>query len=987
MSEPKKTDFSAKKRIGKLLSILILWIIGITITVLTVWPILTTYLTSNPARGIDLYLTHSHVAHLLRNFSDPVTSWWYEWYGGRPFEPVYPFLHFYGILLFYKFASIFIAPSLTLFSTVQWYVAGSLLLFFIFCYTLFYAVSRNFLLALIPTFLTAFSAGLYTPIFWGGAVPYTSTMFFYPLILTTVYLFIHKKNTRWLYISGLLTGLSLYGHPQLIAGWVIPVASLMLLIKSDWKKGIIYGFKNPVIYILIALACGFRELSGGSGLGGILTLIFGIFQGAAKSVSISTLADKAPSASAPVQNGFLMIFRLPEIINNVPHWMHHGFFFFIAAALIIFLISLILYRKKWISSLILFFFLAFYGWFFMYLYYIGSNPFAGGWYRAFWGLTVLMGLMISLLFGESSEAIGQFINKVSKTKLLGFFSQIIFASGFLLIGWILYGSTTNGFTSKIASLTSKYGEPARYSSAYPITLNTHAKNWSPQLYKELVPSWLEPNRLDYRLYDMDATVNIWWNSIFAMPLARGYLDSPGNNNYAGWEYLMNITFGKDEAVKEFKMPVAQAKNQAQFFLDWHAIRYLEGGSAAGRNYGTPVSSYILDDMITQTEEVKIKPEPGIPESRGQALNYLEVKSNLVSPIYQSTKAPSILVIGNQDAQNTIMRLAAALNINSQKAIIVQGSEYIDDYSQEELQNFDMVFLYYYRYKSSRVWDNLENYVQSGGTLFIDTGNEGKESSADNLPAVFPITANIREPLEKTWALEAGDKIKQWDIATDFFTAPVFNGEPWSFSFAKEDSIEENTEVILSNYGKTIMAQQKDGDGLVIWSGMNFPYHALSESNPEEIKLFSKLIEESKIQINSNEQFITSTAFNRPGGNKVIIKGKDSKGVLFKEAAYPGWKAEVKNGNTSKNIRIFESGPMQPGYAYVIIPKEMRDGDFTVTFTFNNSWNIWLLYLINAIGIIITLDLITGKWIIGAISKLSTPHKKKIKSWWDKEEEY
>jgi len=46
-------------------------------------------------------------------------------------------------------------------------------------------------------------------------------------------------------------------------------------------------------------------------------------------------------------------------------------------------------------------------------------------------------------------------------------------------------------------------------------------------------------------------------------------------NYSGWQYLQNITFTKDEVVDRFDYTVDQARAMASFFIDWHAIKYIE----------------------------------------------------------------------------------------------------------------------------------------------------------------------------------------------------------------------------------------------------------------------------------------------------------------------------------------------------------------------------------------------------------------------------
>src|SRR4030042_4735010 len=154
---------------------LLLHLGSIVLVLYFVWPILTLYYNQKPAVGIDLFVSVDFVTYIRDHFNWPWASWKYIWYGGTPLVQTYPLLHFY-----------LIQPLLHWFSAVQAvqvYVLSSTVLFFIFSYLLFYAVSKSRGLAIVLTVATAYSFNLWSALYWAGSIPYIATIFLLPLSL------------------------------------------------------------------------------------------------------------------------------------------------------------------------------------------------------------------------------------------------------------------------------------------------------------------------------------------------------------------------------------------------------------------------------------------------------------------------------------------------------------------------------------------------------------------------------------------------------------------------------------------------------------------------------------------------------------------------------------------------------------------------------------------------------------------------------------
>ncbi len=966
---------------------------------LVLWAgIIRLYFYLEPQRGIDFYLTATNVKALLDNFTLPFNFWWYQWYGGRPWDIVYPLLHFY---LSYPWAKIW-----GIITGVKIYISGSLTLFVVFCYLLFNRLVKNFALAFFLAGLSIFSVALYLSLFWGGNLPYTATLFFYPLSLYLTLLFLETKSKNFLYLSALISGLALLGHPQVVVAWILPINSLFLFFPSVFSKNHAaaledFSLKRKFLTLLqywsgTALV-GFRQLAF-VGLGGIINLLMGILKGRLVGVTAEVTVNSETEVAQQILAQRNWLFKIQEVTHTIPRWINPYFAPLLLIALFIFILTFYFSRKRnfefpWKENFLLLLSLTFYGFLFALLFFMGLNPFAGGWIRIYWGFAILSSLLIGLLIRPLILIWDDFSYLDSKKFLLEILLSLFLL--FFAFSWFAQQGKDN-FLAHI--ITRSHGFPdqpevlhehAQESSAYPTVLNLTPKIWQKSIFKPLVPRWLDADRLDYRLYDMDATVNIWWNAYFKMPLVRGYLDSPGGPNYDGWQYWMNVVLNKDEIVKRLKVDPSIAREQTLFFIDWHAMKYLEGkGGVWGRDFGVPFSQFLLSsEVIKRSEEVKLwRPLrdiyidlPGYWET----LKFYEIKENLVSPIYQASNAPAFLIVGDREAQNIFMRLAGSLNLNSQKAIIVQGSENLSDYSLAELKRFKALFLY--RYRSPKVdWTKLEKYIEEGGFVFLDTGDERPEAESDNLPPLFPIVSNQRAPLGRDWRLEKGKGLKDLKIDLNLFTVPIFNGEPWSFSYS---SVPRNgAEIWLKNYGQTILAGQKIGQGYVLWSGMNFPYHSLREYNLQELQLWRYIFSKAGL-LGNKDSIIVETKFQRPSPQKAIINSGQAPGVLFKEANYSGWQAVVTNGAQRAKVKIFSAGPMEPGYMYVFIPEQLRSAQTKVIFTFSGSMKIKFYYLVNLLGVLLLLDLIGGKRGLHLLSFLARPLSNYFKEWWEKDEDY
>jgi hypothetical protein len=423
----------------------------------------------------------------------------------------------------------------------------------------------------------------------------------------------------------------------------------------------------------------------------------------------------------------------------------------------------------------------------------------------------------------------------------------------------------------------------------------------------------------------------------------------------------------------------RAENAAHFFLDWYAIRYL---ATTGR---FSFSSYLKTETYLKQEETI------------SGVSYLELQEGLSSPILEPTNAPTLCIIGSNNAYNYFLRGLARFNLNSKRLIPVKGPVYVDDLKKKFLDTCDALVLHDARTKilppnpiATRAgWRGLEKAVRSGKSVYIETGEEKSAGAAAHaLPAFFPITTTHLEPLGKEWEFEAAEDPLLEGVDPNLFSPPVWEDYPWKLSSSPPDGVRSWAGAILKNRGNPILAAGILGEGKVVWSGFNLPFHMDYYDNEEEAKLFLNIVNEilalpeegeTAPAIPANVEWISP--------EKRTITINEAKGILFKERWDAGWKAGTSDG---EKLPIYPAGPNYPGFMY--IPLSTGSAGTTVTLNYSGSLIAWFYYLVTLVTLGVLLDEIVfdgrifSKRIRDRFNFSFRGGLSSAKGWWDKEEE-
>lgn len=935
-------------------------------------PISNWYFGKVPALGIDLYLSATYVNYQLRHFSLPFNSFKDIWWAGLPLARDNPQLVYY---LMMPFAAIFGAPL-----GIGKFAMVSLIVMIVSCYFLFYKLSKNHGISLALSVLILLTPNMYRSATWAGSIPYFSSEVFFPLGLLAGALYIGKPTAKYLAAMIFICGVGILVHPLGILAFLAPSLLMIILIGGLYNS----LSKGRITLHLFSLVIGLILASFTFSYDYVITLV--TQQVLPAGIGVSTSFGGGSSASA-TENFYKT--QIPVLLNHTNPWL----FKLLIASFGVFVIGLIFSKKRKKALAILPFVLV--------LAYTAFHPWANlsGFivlfrhdpYRAFWPFAIACGALAAACWGFFLSSIEERLSHKQFLLTFNLLFGLVVTGTFVIFAYSTFASDFNKSISVIDA-------ESEFSSAYPEALSIKLKKDDLiSLKSKVLPSFISADEKNRRLYDADATVNVWWNSFFDVPLVRGYVDPPIGLQNRGGYFLLDIGIANDSMTRDFKVSEKVAKNTTLFLIDWYGIGYFEGGRLGSKGPSPGPSSYLLQNNIFDRQEeitthgaiLKWQTASGKPElipDLPQTLKFYKVADNSTSPILYPTNASAVIVFGTAAAYEDIWRMLASENVNSKKLIVVYGGYFVDDVSPQRLKDFDAVFLDEYHYHNKdKAFDALQKYVNEGGKVFMDTGAESKESNNDQLPELFPMKSSERKGLGKSWDLTKSndDVVKEVDLSK--FGPPIFSNDEWKLSFVPDDAnLRQGSEVILRQKGKPILVRRSLGQGKVVWSGLNLAYHYNQYKSDDEAKLFINILG-AFADISERQPLVAKTQWQAPERINIETQSKP-RGILFKEQGWDGWSARLASqGN--KKLPIYLAGPTFPGFMYV--PIKTNTSTVKLNFSYNGTFVYWFAALVNILTWLLLLDLIIlNGWVVKRLifTKLGSKVVRKVLFWWEKEDE-
>ncbi|MFH0864537.1 MAG: hypothetical protein V1858_05645 [Candidatus Gottesmanbacteria bacterium] len=474
----------------------------------------------------------------------------------------------------------------------------------------------------------------------------------------------------------------------------------------------------------------------------------------------------------------------------------------------------------------------------------------------------------------------------------------------------------------------------------------------------------EPNDFNHRFGTDSGLVADWFTYYFNMPQTRDYFGQ--GIPYINWQNWMEmgIWYWTDNWA------------ETRFLLDWYAIKYIFVFEP----------HFNINKFLTKPEEFSLVTK----RDNWVGMQMAEFEYKYPSTVMSAVNTPTLLIDGAYAEYDVFLRALSRTGLDSKKIIPLYSSKKIDSFSLKELTQFNTIFLYNYSYGDfNRMEKLLSDYVNAGGNLIVDTFR-GNDSASDRLPAFFPVSQTTLVDILKQWNFIQSSSPLLTDVNISAFGEASYFNNPWHVSIAQRQYLRPGAEVLLENDKGIMMASQNFGQGKVLWSGINFPFHLVDKKSPEEARLLQNIA----TWLGFDKVYDVSPSnykFNHPEKREVNIT-TPAKGVLFKETGFMDWQVKdcQESNNKCRNSKIYFAGP---GFMYVFL--DQSDFPRKLIFEYHLSWIeklsftvagfIWLALLIFLIELIIRRPIISSR-VSSLIHSNKIPFLAHATGWWDKDEE-
>lgn len=500
---------------------------------------------------------------------------------------------------------------------------------------------------------------------------------------------------------------------------------------------------------------------------------------------------------------------------------------------------------------------------------------------------------------------------------------------------------------------------------YPInsfSLKVHERSVQNNLAFDVVQRLLtnesSGNIANYRFGVPSDPVAWWFNYEHPnVPQTRGYFG--GACLHMDWfVWFESTVWGSVEGINPALLP------EINFLFDWYAIRWF---------VIYPPYNYT---KYLEAQNFYEKVAVGGDGSHGFLYRG-------ATPIVSATNVPSMLVVGKRQYRS-IMGILSYSDFDSRHIIPVHGNDYIDDYSLDELKEFDVILLYGYQHHNrERAWTLLEEYVQGGGALIIETGLQyvNPDWNSTSIPLPCPVNKTAWKNFGMEWAFSYATSYITDGINFSAFSPAVSHGDPWNFASTTNGSVRNWAQPLLWDSGQPAVVVGEYGKGRVIWSGLNLPWHILVYKNSEESRFFIRMIE-WVWKAPEREVLGVDHRVERLNPEKIVVTiNNASTGVLFKENYFENWHVYIENKNRRQRLEVLKVGPE---FMYVRLPKNLL---YPIEVTF--KYELSPLKLGSIATSVATFCILVAYGILGEKLTASFAHaagkiKKKIEDWWYKE---
>jgi hypothetical protein len=496
------------------------------------------------------------------------------------------------------------------------------------------------------------------------------------------------------------------------------------------------------------------------------------------------------------------------------------------------------------------------------------------------------------------------------------------------MGWRRNGAALALLAATLASIVAVVPFVTQTMVRDPVRPETALAGWQP----------IDPGATNFRVASPSDQLSVWLNAVYDVPQTRGYGAVPQMPN-PEWQFWLDSTAWNGNASEE----------QRTFLFDWYAVKWVYVPAPY-----MPETAGVVSKLAGHPELYAAVPSTG----GGTSLTFSYLRP---TPIAIATNAPSILVIGPPENYQLVFRDLSYSDFDTAHAIPVQGGVYVDDYSAQELAQFDEVLVYGGRaHDNARAFDLLNGYVRAGGGLIIESSGSPLAGGPE-IKEPIPIMGASRQVVTGDWQFKAASSPITDGIDFTSFGPPDYGGGPWTASAAS--GVRSWARTVLWSGADAVVVAGQVGQGRVVWSGLNLPFHIDRYRSAEESRFLTGAIAWAS---RARDGVAATSSARRIGPQQTTVSvDTGARGVLFKETWFDRWHAYV-NG---RQVGVLRAGP---GFMYIPLPQDTRF-PAAVQWRYEKSVVDWA-------GIVVS-----GATLVALITwpRWGGPICKSLRVWWDR----
>jgi len=314
----------------------------------------------------------------------------------------------------------------------------------------------------------------------------------------------------------------------------------------------------------------------------------------------------------------------------------------------------------------------------------------------------------------------------------------------------------------------------------------------------------------------------------------------------------------------------------------------------------------------------LKQSPYLTEVSGGLYEVVNFSSSFV----ETTDGENLVLFVGEETEYVEYFFLSISATNSLNTLLVYGGKLLEDLDPAVLKHFNAICMsgIFYRDKTAFM-STLSQYVESGGGLILDTG----EQADTDIPELSPVSGVATKDATFNLMVANQNEITS-NIDLESFSARLRSS---GSRILYASNIRNGAVTFLKDDDSPLIVYWKYGAGKVIWTGLKMPYLAMLHNNNQESEMLVKMINYVSTSVLTG--YATTDFDSGTDSISVDVKGaSENTGIWVKMSYHTSWEASVSSGVATKALQVFKAGPNM----MLVFPG--ADGDYKLVLNYGKT---------------------------------------------------